>query len=203
MKRGNKVILLLVAFLISFFIDKEVFYLVKEIRSNILNELFLSFTFLTSTIVIFFVLTSIFLYHDHRRRWIIPLWLTLIIESILIFIIKIIIKRPRPYIEGTISTLSVLASNSHKIWDFAFPSFHAAIVFSAIPFISKEFPKLKIIWIVLAFLTAFSRVYFGLHYFSDIFIGAVIGYFLGTIITKQEQKHKFGLKIYNKIKSKF
>lgn len=195
--------LFIVAFLISFFIDKEIFNLVKEIRSNILNELFLGFTFLTSVVIIFFILTSIFLYHDHKRRWIIPLWLTLFLESILIFIIKIIVKRPRPYMDGIISTLSILISNSHKIWDFAFPSFHAAIVFSAIPFISKEFPKLKIIWIIFASLTAFSRVYFGLHYFSDIILGATIGYFLGVFMVKQEEKNKFGMKIYNKIKSKF
>ena len=37
----------------------------------------------------------------------------------------------------------------------------------------------------------FARVYGSVHYFSDIFAGCLIGYFVGVLILKLESKIKF------------
>jgi len=73
------------------------------------------------------------------------------------------------------------------------------LAFCAIPILGEQFPRLKKFWIAFAVLVAFSRVYFGLHFVSDVITGGLIGYLIGIIIVREEKDNKFGEKIYNKI----
>ncbi len=202
MKRNKELILLFLIILIgfvSFYFDSEISKGVSLIRTDLLNNFFLGITFVSSKIIVFFFLTSLFLWRDHKRRWIFPLWLTLGLSVVVSFLLKVIVQRQRPFQQAIVSTLDVLKSNSHLVWNFSFPSFQAMLVFCAIPILSKEFPKLKYIWVAFALLVAFSRVYFGLHFMSDIIAGGLIGYLIGVIIVKFEEEKSFGLKLYNKI----
>ena len=72
-------------------------------------------------------------------------------------------------------------------------------VFSALPVLSKEFKKLKYAWLVFACLVAFSRVYFGLHYLSDVLGGAIIGYLIGWGIVIIEEEKGWGKKLMKKL----
>jgi membrane-associated phospholipid phosphatase len=45
----------------------------------------------------------------------------------------------------------------------------------------------------------FSRLYFGVHFVSDVLIGAVIGYLIGLLVIKLEKENKWGKNVYNKI----
>ena len=92
----------------------------------------------------------------------------------------------------------MLASKSYEIWNFSFPSFQAMLVFCALPILSKEFPKIKWFWIVFACLVAFSRVYFGLHFLSDVIIGGILGYLIGMLVIKLENKKKFINRIFRR-----
>lgn len=58
---------------------------------------------------------------------------------------------------------------------FSFPSAHAASAFVAYVYLAKLFPKTKGLWLGLAILIAFSRVYLFVHYPVDILVGVVIG----------------------------
>jgi len=184
---------------ISLYFDSEIVKGISFIRNNLFNEFFLGMTFISSSIIIFFFLTSLFLWKEHKRKWILPLWFTLGLSVVVSFLLKFSVQRPRPFQEGIVSMLPVLEKASHLIWNFSFPSFHAMLVFCSIPILSKEFPKFKYIWIFFASLIAFSRIYFGLHFLSDVIVGGTIGYLLGTIIVKVEKENKFWGKIYNKI----
>jgi membrane-associated phospholipid phosphatase len=73
------------------------------------------------------------------------------------------------------------------------------LAFCAVPILAKEFPKFKYIWIIFAGLVAFSRVYFGLHFMSDVTAGGLIGLIIGWAVIEFENKFKFGEKIYIKI----
>lgn len=184
---------------VSIIFDAEIVKVISLLRNNFLNDFFLGVTSISSSLVVFFFLTSLFLWKEHKRKWILPLWLTLFLSAFVSFTLKILIQRQRPFQQGIVETLAILQKQNHLIWNFSFPSFHAMLVFCAVPILSKEFPKFRYFWIILASLVAFSRVYFGLHFLSDIIAGGLIGCVLGAIIIRIEQKNKYSEKIYKKI----
>ena len=100
-------------------------------------------TFISSEIIIFFFLTSLFLWQERKRKWILPLWLSLGLSALISFLLKIAVQRPRPFQTGIVSVLPVLEKSSHLIWNFSFPSFQTMLGFCAVPILSKEFPKFK------------------------------------------------------------
>ncbi len=204
MKRKSIIILFifLLLIIISFYFDSIIVKEISFMRTNLLNNFFLGITLLSPEIIIFFFLTSLFLWQERKRKWILPLWFVLGISSLISLFLKIAVKRPRPYQTGIVSLLPILQDKSYLIWNFSFPSFQAMLVFSAIPILSKEFPKFKYVWFILAGLVAFSRVYFGVHFLSDIFVGGLIGYLLGLFVVKREKENKFWEKIYKKISEK-
>jgi len=191
--------------LVSFIYDSEIISFISLLRSFYLDYLFISIAFASQSIIIFFVLTSLFLWQEHKRKWIFPLWLTLALSIIISYIVKVLIHRPRPFQAGVVSVLGLgvyLMKNSFLTWNFSFPSFQAMLVFSALPILDKEFPKFKYIWMIFACFVALSRVYFGLHYMSDVIAGAIIGYLLGALFVYIEGRYKLGEKIMKRMKIK-
>ncbi|MBT96475.1 MAG: phosphatase PAP2 family protein [Candidatus Pacearchaeota archaeon] len=185
--------------LFSLYFDSEIVKGVSSIRTAFLDDFFIGITYLSSKLVIFLFLTMLFVLRYNKRKWILPIWFTLFLSAVISFLLKFSIQRPRPFQLGIISLLPSLEKASHLIWNFSFPSSHAMIIFCTIPFISRKFPRFKYIWIISALLVAFSRVYFGLHFLSDVIVGGLIGYLIGIIVIKQEKENKFWEKIYNKI----
>jgi len=203
MKRRDKGIILAIvivfAVIISLYLDKILVKYVSFLRNAFLDNVFLAVTFISSEAIIFLVLTSLFLFRDKKRRWIFPLWVTFGISAVVSFILKVTIQRARPFQLGIVSLLPSLQEASQNIWNFSFPSSHTVFAFCAIPILSQQYPKLKNVWIGIAALIALSRVYLGLHFFSDVIAGGLIGYVIGMLIVKLEKEEKFGQKIYNKI----
>ena len=169
--------------------------LISLLRIRFVDNIFLGITFVSSEVIIFFVLTSLFLWKDHKRKWIVPLWFTLGASAIISFFLKIAVQRNRPFQLGIIPTLPVLQEASFNIWNFSFPSFQTMLAFCALPILSKEYPKLKYFWIAFASLVGFSRIYFGLHFLSDVVVGAFIGLLIGMFIVQKENEIKFGERI--------
>ncbi len=183
----------------SFYFDNFLVKGVSFLRNNILDKFFLIITYVSSEAIIFLVLTSLFVWKDKKRRWIAPLWLTLGVSATVSLILKVAIQRFRPYQLGIVPLLSILQEASHEIWNFSFPSSHALFAFCAIPILSQQYPKLKKVWIGIAVLIALSRVYLGLHFFSDVLTGAFLGYLIGIMVVRLEKEEKFGQKIYDKL----
>lgn len=192
-------IIVIASIFVSLYFDNILVEDISLLRNNFLDSFFLIITYVSSEAIIIFALTSLFLWSEKKRRWIFPLWLSLGISAVIGFILKITIQRARPFQLGLISLLPALHEASTSLWDFSFPSFHSMLAFCAVPILSEQFPKLKKLWIALAVLIAFSRVYFGLHFVSDVIVGGLIGYLIGMIIVKEEKENKFGQKIYNKL----
>lgn len=192
-KRSLVFLWILIAFAIflSFYFDEQIVQLISQIRNSVLTDFFMGITFVSSILLIFLFLTLLFI-KEKKRKWILPLWMSLGLSVVISFLLKVSIQRQRPFELGLVSVIEGLEKNSHRIWDFSFPSFQAMLVFSAIPFLSKEFPKFKYVWIAFACLVAFSRVYLGLHFLSDVIVGSVIGYLIGFFIVKW-WKEKFRL----------
>lgn len=57
----------------------------------------------------------------------------------------------------------------------SFPSTHAANMFAAAYILSFFYSQRRILWIAIAFLVAYSRVYVGVHYPADVAGGAIVG----------------------------
>ena len=94
--------------------------------------------------------------------------------------IKIITLRPRP----------IEISQILNGLNYSFPSLHAAVSFAALPILNNEFPKLRLFWLLFAFLVAFSRIYFEYHFLSDVVFGAFLGYFIGVFAVYIEEKYR-------------
>jgi len=193
MKKGAVFIFVVLAIFISLYFDSEIMKGISLIRNNLLDNFFMGISFASSKIVIFFFLTMLFLWK--KQKLVLPLWITLGLAVAVSFLLKVVVQRQRPFQLGIVSVLPVLEKASHAVWNFSFPSFQTMLIFCAIPILSKQFPKLKYYWIAFAVLVGFSRIYFGLHFLSDVIAGGLIGYFLGIIILKLEKRYKFGEKI--------
>jgi len=202
MKKNRRIVIIALFVLLislSLYFDSEIVKGFSLIRNSFLDNIFIGIVFISSEIIIFFFLTSILLWQEHKRRWILPLWVTLGVSALVGFLLKISIQRLRPFQAGIVSISSFLEANKFSLLDFSFPSGHSTIVFCAIPILSKEFPKLKYVWIGFAGLVAFSRVYFGIHFLSDVIAGGLIGYLIGTIIIKYEKENRFGERVYKRL----
>jgi len=201
MKKGAIIVWILVMFAViaSFYLDSSLVRYVSLIRNGVLDSVFLIITYISSEVMLFAIMTALFLWRDKKRRWILPLWLTLGISAIVGFLLKITIQRARPFQMGIVSLLPVLNEASYSIWNFSFPSNHAMLAFCVVPILAEQYPKLKKVWIALAVIIAFSRIYLGLHFLSDVLVGAGVGYLIGMMIVKLEKEHKFGKNFYENI----
>lgn len=83
--------------------------------------------------------------------------------------LKLTIARPRPFEVGAAQLIGKASGGS------SFPSQHAAFTFTAATTTMLANRVLGWIAFLFAALVAYSRVYLGVHYWSDIIAGAVIG----------------------------
>lgn len=93
-----------------------------------------------------------------------------LIEIIFQKILKFIFLRERPYVKhADISNLIIPPDR------FSFPSGHTAASMAMAVSFAAVFPAFFIPFLILACLIAFSRMYLGLHYPSDVAVGVMLG----------------------------
>jgi undecaprenyl-diphosphatase len=70
----------------------------------------------------------------------------------------------------------------------SFPSGHAATAFAAATAVGVFHPRLRAPLLVLAALVALSRVYLGVHFWSDVLVGSVLGAAIGLATARLVQR---------------
>lgn len=194
--------------MVDFFysVDVAVFYFINNTLSNPLFDKF--FPFITEVkhwYIAYIILWCIAFFKGGRVGKIAAIGVLILItvsDQFSSQLLKSFFARVRPC--NILSNVNILAGCTGS---YSMPSSHAVNNFAVAVFFYKIYPKLK--WVLLgsAFLIALSRPYVGVHYPSDILVGAFIGSFFGYIFSAAvlkinsyiEEKHS-GKKLYEIIK---
>ena len=150
----------------------------QTIHTPLLDKILAFITSLGNAGIIWIVLAVVLLILPKTRKAGIIVAAALLMDLILCnLILKNLVARVRPYDVNT--AIAILIK---KPLDFSFPSGHTAPSFAAMT--ALVLAKMKKAWIaalVLAVLIAFSRLYFYVHYPTDVLGGAIVGILSGII----------------------
>ncbi len=169
-------------------LDITIFYLINNYTKNILFDYLMPLiTNVKNFYLIFFILWLLMIFSKNKNYriagWtiLISLFFSDILSS---KILKNIFLKPRPF--EVLDNVFKLVSSAGP----SFPSSHALNSFNIATLImlflrNKFYTTLAF---VLAFLSAYSRIYVGVHYPSDVVFGALLGIFIGTVVYKFVEK---------------
>lgn len=142
----------------------------------------------TIPLCILFILTIIILYKKDYKKEAKNLTILFAISAIIMLVLKEIMQRPRPNINRLIPITGFSYPSGHSLMSMVFYGFIAYIIHQ------NYNGKNKNLWITLSLmaipLIGFSRIYLGVHYFSDVVMGFSIGILIlltNHIILKREK----------------
>lgn len=169
--------------LIKDFICKEaeiLLWIQNNIRSRFLNKIFIAITHMGDGGAVWIAAALILIINKGTRSigfaTILSIICTVFINNILI---KNMVSRIRPYVKCPQIELLI-----GKQRDFSFPSGHTASSFAAAVVLYKNISNaFGIGALILAGLIGFSRMYVGVHYFSDVTCGIISGTFIAEVVS--------------------
>lgn len=156
-------------------IDQNVAIWFLGIRSELLTLFSLCLSYLANptTLIIIAGLFSTYLYKTRQTKYILPLFLGLTGSILSVFVFKHIFQSPRP-----------IGLELYQIEGYGFPSVHATLAttfygllaYWSVREIKNNYRYLVVLFFVLLILSiSASRIYLGVHYFSDILAGTIVG----------------------------
>ena len=124
------------------------------------------------------------------KRFAASLFSTFVVTAIAVFVLKMIIRRPRPC--HALERVHALFGKNPD--DYAFPSGHASGSFAFALFVTVLLMRraqreptrarlcfaVSVLVLLLACAISYSRIYLGTHFPGDVVAGAVLGGMLGT-----------------------
>ena len=151
--------------------DYDVTHFIRGLNNGgFLNTLFWWVTFTGS--ITFLVLITIALYIAGLRKEALVFAIIFILTTAFATAVKYAVARPRP------SDLGVPPEAEPS-----FPSAHTANAFAFATTLSSYHRKFTVVLFAWAILVGFSRLYLGLHYFTDIIGGAILGIVVSLVVT--------------------
>ncbi|MCD8337033.1 MAG: phosphatase PAP2 family protein [Lachnospiraceae bacterium] len=153
-------------------------FIQENIRNPFLNPVFKAITHLGDGGFFWIALTVFLLCFPKTRRAgiysVCALLGSLLVNNL---ILKNLVNRTRPYevIEGLVCLVAPAK-------DASFPSGHTGASFASAVAVYRQLPKrYGVLLLILAALIAFSRLYVGIHYPTDVLGGLVTGIALGML----------------------
>jgi undecaprenyl-diphosphatase len=159
-----------------FNIDGNMFHLINGAWANpVFNVIMPIISEIGSGEVLFAVSLILFVVRRKKAggRLALLLLAGLTITYYIVYFLKISTARPRPF--SVFTDANIIAAEK----SFSFPSGHAAQSFMAATVLSGTFPKWRGVLLTAAALVAYSRIYLGAHFLTDVLGGAVIGMIVG------------------------
>jgi len=157
--------------------DYKIEKLVINLRDIFWNDFFIYFTKLGDWYIVLLlsILVAVLFYFYKKRKLILPFLIVILGSGIMTVITKLLVCRVRP---GNDIALYVEKLPS-------FPSAHASLILAFFGFLIYCFWQfniclkykiiLSIVFLTIILLIGFSRIYLGVHYFSDIIGGYLVG----------------------------
>ena len=136
------------------------------------------FLFLTEGVYVFLLILAYFFYKKDRKKFY-HFLISFFLGFVFIIFLKYFFNRSRPFIAfpNEFTTISFKLTPS-------FPSHHAFIAFFLLNFVLKNFEKRRKILAVYLLAIPFFSLYNGMHYPSDLIVGALTGYFFPILVSK-------------------
>lgn len=150
-----------------------------NLRNPILTPAVVFFTHLGNAGILWLIIIAALLCFKKTRKTGIVCFVSLACEYLISdFIIKPSVARVRPYevIQGLVCLIG-------RQKDFSFPSGHSASSFACAGILYRMTPKkYGITALAIASLMAFSRLYVGVHYPTDVICGILLGLLVSTAV---------------------
>lgn len=160
-------------------IDSQILNLVQSNSNSFLDLVF----YAVSSILGhpgFWVIVAAFFYWSNREKDSFYLMFLIGITGAVVGVLKEFFQIPRP----SASEYRVLDSYE----SYGFPSGHASLASSAAAYFWNSVKKWKYLLIAMVITVAYSRMYLGAHFFSDVVAGTVLGIILGIAVLKFRKK---------------
>lgn len=109
-----------------------------------------------------------------------------VVPALVIQILKRIYEAPRPLRYFNDAAWIHIGMDWPRLYHNSFPSGHSTGAFSFFCFLACFLPRryrfVGVIFFLLALLVAFSRIYLAAHFFSDIYVGSIMGTCLALLM---------------------
>jgi undecaprenyl-diphosphatase len=165
---------------IFYSIDLSVFYFLNHtISTPILDKFFVFITDVNHWYIAYVILLGVAFFKGGRTGKIAAITALIVVgvsDQISSAFLKDLFARIRPCNALPDVNLLVGCTGSYSM-----PSSHAVNNFAVAVFFLKLYPKLKWVLLTTATIVALSRPYVGVHYPSDIIVGAIIGSIIGYL----------------------
>jgi len=166
-------------------LDFWLFNLINQNWANsTLDPVMIAVTYLGSLFL--WYLISMILWRWKGFEVAIPLLIGLIIGDVTVFLIKYLVLRPSPYL--IVANARLLPAGLRLPGEPSFPSGHACRSFVGAVILGRKFSRWGYLMFVLATMISISRIYVGVHWPSDVLVGAFIGISIGLGVLKSESR---------------
>lgn len=169
----------IILFIISYQLDAKINSFFSSAEFPVLDVIFSSITNFGIVFIVMVTIPSIIFYKKNRKI-VYLLWAAFLASLALALAIKFIFLRQRPIDPFTFPFTTIV--------NYSFPSMHAMVVFSLLPILARYLSRQKSFWIGFGLFAAFSRIYLGFHFLSDVVFGALTGYFIGNLLLRLYEK---------------